>query len=212
MVEDIKVTINLVLQFEDKFPMFDILLDGNVLYSSNTKEYLSNIQTFDFYQTLSTGPHQIDVKYREVPEAMTNVEIAGIAFNDHWVRQDYLITRSIFYTESPTFFDGNTVTKIELYRHLGITGTWQFKFFTPLVTWAIMEGPYTTLGYDDLGKPKYAIFVDDKLVMVENTSENAERYRRDMTQAQWEAAYGPQILNFLKRPHAQPTAENSKTV
>ena len=165
MVEDIKVTINLVLQFEDKFPMFDILLDGNVLYSSNNIEYLSNIQTFDFYQTLSNGPHQIDVKYREVPEAMTNVEIAGIAFDDHWVRQDYLDTCSIFYTNSPTLFDGNTVTKIELYRHLGITGTWQFKFSTPLLTWRILESPHTIVKpQDDM---KWATFVGNEIEFVD---------------------------------------------
>jgi hypothetical protein len=194
-VEDVTISINLVFQFKDKFPIFDILLDGAVLYSSSDTKYFSNNQTFNFQQKLSRGQHLIGVKYTETPAAMTNVEIAGIAFNDLWVREDYMDTRAIFYTDSPTVFDGNTVTCIELYRHLGISGTWQFAFSIPLLAWRIVENPHKNIRPTD--DVKYATFVGDQVKFSDHPLKSDPNWKPPEKQAS--LPFVDKIINQYKK-------------
>jgi hypothetical protein len=156
--ESIKISISLVLQFEEHFPSFDILLDNTILQSSLTINNLSKNQNFNFQQTLAPGTHCISVRYREIPDAMTNVEISNISFDDIPVRLDYINTHSTFYTDSPTLFDGSTVNSIELYRHLGISGIWKFSFMTPLLLWRMAEDPHPPLPLPPVESFKFAKF------------------------------------------------------
>jgi hypothetical protein len=165
--ESIKISVNLVLQFEDKFPNFEILLDNIILQSSQAANKVLKNQNFNFQQILTPGPHQISIRYKETPEAMTNVEISGIAFDDIPVRLDYIDTHSIFYTDVPTFFDGHSVDFIKLYRHIGISGKWQFEFSTPLLFWRLEESPDEPLPRPQINPKRFATFVGQELKFVE---------------------------------------------